>query len=137
MSTANVSRMLTIPELRILFSGGVVELDGYGSITLQDLESFEFVDLLNVTASAVATAGRSRSTTPLISFFQSRDKTWNTWCVEHAWTANGTVIDTAEKLGIHVREKHGDSSISDMKDFAVAMMQGLTGLIAFGERNRT
>ena len=136
MTSANVSRMLTIAELRNLFSGGVIELDGYGSITLQDLESFEFVDLLNVTASAVAIAGRSRSTTPLISFFQSRDKTWNSWCVEHAWTENGTLIDAGQKLGIHFQEKHGDSSVSDMKDFAIAMMQGITGAAGFGARNR-
>jgi len=136
MSSANVSRMLTLDELRILFVGEVVDLPGYGSITLQDLDSFEFVDLLNVTAAAVSIVGRSRLSRPLISFFQSVDETWNSWCVEHAWTANGTLIDAAEQLGIHIREKHDDSSGSDMKDFAVAMMSGIAGATGFGERDR-
>ncbi len=136
MTNDNVSRMLTIAELRKLFIGGSVALDGYGSLTLQDLDSFEFVDFLNVTMNAVAIAGRSRSATPLISFFQLPDKAWNSWCVEHSWAANGPLIDAAEQLGIHIREKHGDSSVSDMKDFAVAMMQGIIGATWFGERNR-
>ena len=135
MTASNVSRMLTIDELRILFAGGAVDLPGYGSITLQDNHSVDMAEFLALTSLSMAIAGRSRSKNPLISFFRSPNQLWNSWCLEHAWSATGELRDAAEQLGSHISGRHGDSSVADMKDMSVAILYGLGGLSRYSKGN--
>lgn len=137
MTAPNVSRMLTIDELRILFTGGAIDLPGYGSITLQDNHSGDLAEFLALTSQALAIAGSSRSKNPLFSFFRSPDQLWNSWCLEHAWSATGELRDVAEQLGVHISNRHDGFSVADMKDMAVAILYGLGGLSRYSKGRGT